>query len=548
MPPQGPLRLLIFEANPGLDKEAAPLQDCKPAANKPHFHLSHQPRPFAALLLGARFQSRMIGPADGGYPCLGLPLWGKMAKIGEPVMQERTGNGSRLWTVGLSLLCPPVGLVLLWTRSGKGRLFKVTASLGLLLLCVVYVSVFLGLRVERDGSGWRPLVSLGRSCFEYSAAPRTLEAASSPVRPDPVEIPAEPASASTSEPTGQSAGVGEAAQDASADPATRQAYWSDFRGPGQDGHYDQTAIRTDWPRDGLPLLWRRPVGGGYASVVVAQGRVFTIEQRGDREAVSAYALETGREVWANSWEADFQESMGGNGPRATPTWNQGRLYALGAQGELRCLQAADEAVIWRRNILQENGADNLPWGMSAAPLIVGEKLIALPGGPGGQSVVAYHKVTGQVLWKSLDDKQAYTTPMWVPLAGRQQLLIVSAKRVLGLDLQGGPALWDYPWSTSYDVHAAQPLMVDENRFFISAGYGHGAALVEVQARGEGFSARTVWQNTRMKNKLNSSVLHQGYAYGLDEGILTCLEVESGSGSRVASGTDSFCWPGGIWWC
>ena len=219
--------------------------------------------------------------------------------------------------------------------------------------------------------------------------------------------------------------------------------------------------------------------------------------------------------------------MGGNGPRATPTWNEGRLYALGAQGELRCLEAESGALIWKHNILEDNGAANLPWGMSATPLIVGDKLITLPGGPAGKSVVSYDKKTGRVLWKSLGDKQAYTTPMWVRLAGKPQILVVSAQRAVGLSLEDGSVLWDYPWSTSYDVHAAQPLIVDQNRFFISAGYGHGSALVEVKKQGNGFTARTVWQNTRMKNKFNSSVLHQGYVYGLDEGILACLDVRTG---------------------
>ncbi len=439
-------------------------------------------------------------------------------------MQRDTRSGARFWLVGLSLLCPPLGVVLLWVRPGRGLFVKLAASLGLFLLSVVYLFVFFGLRVERDGSGWRPIVSFGQSRFEYSGATHPLKVAE--VRSDPVEI----AGKTESPPPPESVGLGVdvAALEASvAGKSGGEAYWSDFRGPGQNGHYDEMVIRTDWPQQGLPLLWRRPVGGGYASVVVAQGRAFTIEQREEKETVAAYGLETGRELWTHSWEEHFQESMGGNGPRATPTWNEGRLYALGAQGELRCLEAEGGKLIWRRNILEENGAVNLPWGMSAAPLIVGEKLIVLPGGPGGQSVVAYHKVTGEVLWQSLDDRQAYTTPMWVRLAGRPQLLIVSAKRVLGLNVQGGPPLWDYPWSTSYDVHAAQPLMIDGNRFFISAGYGHGSALVEVKTREDGFAVRTVWKNTRMKNKFNSSVFHQGYVYGLDEGILACLDVETG---------------------
>ena len=165
-------------------------------------------------------------------------------------------------------------------------------------------------------------------------------------------------------------------------------------------------------------LWRRTVGGGYASFVLAEGRAFTIEQRGSREVVAAYDMRTGDELWTHSWEAFFDESLGGDGPRATPTWHQGRIYALGATGELHCLDASEGRLIWSRNILQDNRAKNLTWGMSASPLVVEEKVIVLPGGSRGRSVAAYHKGTGNALWKSLSDKQAYTSPMWVTLAGR----------------------------------------------------------------------------------------------------------------------------------
>jgi outer membrane protein assembly factor BamB len=177
--------------------------------------------------------------------------------------------------------------------------------------------------------------------------------------------------------------------------------------------------------------------------------------------------------------------------------------------------------------VKENQAENLQWGMAASPLIVDEKVIVLPGGPAAASVVAYHKVTGQLIWGSQNDRQAYTAPMLVTLAGKRQLLVVSAKRAMGLTVEDGALLWEFPWTTEYDVNAAQPLVVGPNRFFISAGYGHGAALVEITAAGAGFTAKPVWQNTRMKNKFSSSVLHEGHIYGLDEAILACIDAETG---------------------
>jgi outer membrane protein assembly factor BamB len=128
----------------------------------------------------------------------------------------------------------------------------------------------------------------------------------------------------------------------------------------------------------------------------------------------------------------------------------------------------------------------------------------------------------------LDDKQAYVSPMLVQLAGRRQLLVVTGSRIVGLDPAAGTLLWEFPWVTEYDINAAQPLIVGDRRVFISSGYGHGAALIEISAAAGGrFEVRQVWETNRMKNRFNSSVLHDGHIYGLDEGILACLDVERG---------------------
>lgn len=311
-----------------------------------------------------------------------------------------------------------------------------------------------------------------------------------------------------------------------AEPATASNYWTNFRGPKRDGKYDETTVSTNWPKTGLPVLWKQPVGVGHASFVVADGKAYTIEQRRGQEVVAAYDINTGRELWAQKWNAEFTDSTG-DGPRATPTWDNGRIYALGATGELRCLDAHTGSVFWGKNILSDNQAKNLPWAMAASPLIVDDKVIVLPGGTSGKSVVAYNKMTGAPVWRVLNDTQAYVSPMLVDLAGRRQIVVVSASRVVGLTPEKGELLWEYPWDTDNGINVSQPIMVDRNRFFISSGYGKGAALVEVKGGGNTFTASTVWENKNMKNKFNSSVLHNGYIYGLDEGILVCLDVNTG---------------------
>lgn len=184
-------------------------------------------------------------------------------------------------------------------------------------------------------------------------------------------------------------------------------------------------------------------------------------------------------------------------------------------------------MVWRKNILQDNAAENLMWGMAASPLMVDGKVIVLPGGGGGKSVVAYDQLTGEAVWRALDDKQSYTSPMEATVAGVRQMLVVSARRVMGLRISDGALLWEFPWETMYDINSAQPIVVDGDHVFYSSGYGRGAVLLRIARQGNALRAERVWENVNMKNRFNASVLHDGHIYGLDEGILTCIDARTG---------------------
>jgi outer membrane protein assembly factor BamB len=303
-------------------------------------------------------------------------------------------------------------------------------------------------------------------------------------------------------------------------------YWTNFRGPNRDGHYDEKPILTRWPKEGLRQIWRQPIGGGYSSFVVADGRAYILEQRQDYEVVAAYAVADGHELWTNGW-LDKLEEPAGEGPRSTATYDEGRIYALGGTGELRCLDAASGQLIWHRNIVAENHAKVLNYGEVASPLIVEDKVIVLPSGRNGNSVVAYNKLTGTPIWKSLSEQQAYTSPMLVTLAGQRQVLIVSARNVMGILPETGRLLWHLPWAPSNADAIAQPVMLGTNRFLITAGNGAGCALFEVTQSNAVFEARRVWKNIFLKSKFSSPVLYQGCIYGIDDGILVCLDAENG---------------------
>ena len=309
--------------------------------------------------------------------------------------------------------------------------------------------------------------------------------------------------------------------------ASSGASWSNYRGPNRDGISLETGLLQEWPEEGPPELYRQPVGGGYAGIVVGGGRVYTIEQRRDSEVIPAYDLETGRELWTYAYPAFFQEQMGGDGPRATPTLDGDRLYALGASGQLNCLDANTGEQLWGTNILEDAGTENLEWGMSGSPLIVDDRVMVTAAGLSGSALLAYDKASGELLWKALPGKQAYTSLMEVTLAGRRQLLNLASASLNGLDPETGELLWSFPWSTTNGINCSQPVVAGEDRIILSSGYGQGSVLIQLDPNGGELQPRQIWANTRMKNKFNSSIIHEGYIYGLDEGILVCLEVETG---------------------
>ena len=305
-----------------------------------------------------------------------------------------------------------------------------------------------------------------------------------------------------------------------------ESVWSSFRGDTRDGHY-RFPIETNWPDEGLSPLWKQPIGGGYASFVAADGRLYTIEQRRELEVVAAYDADTGAELWTHGWNTRFQEAMGGNGPRATPTLDGDRLFALGANGELRSLAVADGRQHWRTNILEDADARNIQWAMSGSPLVVDGLVVVLPGGPDGRSVLAYDAESGEIVWTALDDVAGYAAPVLTDLAGERQILVVTSQRVAGLSVADGALLWDHPWVTnSGPPNISQPLIVGDS-VFLSAGYGHGGARFDVSRIGGQLVATERWRTNRMKNRFASSVLHEGHIYGLDEGILAVLEAEAG---------------------
>ena len=412
-----------------------------------------------------------------------------------------------LW-LGIFLF-PPVGLVLLWMRGNMRVWSRLASTLGICIVAILELFYVYGMRVEWNGDMQVQKISFASRRKHYAKLEenRARQRAEAPV------VSTAAATAPAKEP------APERTQSVS--------YWTDFRGPNRAGVYSETSIETAWPAAGLPRLWKQPVGGGYASFSVGEGRAYTIEQRRDKEAVTAYDVETGRELWAFTYPALFDEVLGGPGPRATPVYFDGLIYSLGANGDFYCLSAKTGKPKWSKNILADNQATNIHWAMAGSPLIVDEKVIVTPGGANGKSIVAYNRLTGAPIWTSLNDRAAYTSPILATLAGRKQIVWISGERAVGLAVEDGKLLWEYPFPAQMDMNCSQPVVIDDSNVLLSSAQGPGAALLEITKTGDGYTPRVVWQNNRLKNKFNSSVLYQGYIYGFDEAILACVDAKTG---------------------
>ncbi len=306
------------------------------------------------------------------------------------------------------------------------------------------------------------------------------------------------------------------------------ASWTDYRGPRGLGSSDEQQLVDGFGSAGPTELYRQPIGGGHAGFVVAKGRAVTIEQRRGDEVVSAYDLATGAELWTHAYAALFSESMGGDGPRATPTIEGDTVLALGATGFLHALSLDAGEVRWRHQVLDELGLANLQWGLAAAPLVVDGLVVVATSGIEGPGLVAYDLGTGEERWTSEWLLQGYSSPVVVELGGVRQILHLSGLALVGVDIHSGDILWRFGWDTFKGISAAQPLQIDGQRVFVSTGYDKGSVMVDIRPAGETWGAQALWKTKALRSAFNSPVVVDDTIFGLDEGVLVALSVADGS--------------------
>lgn len=305
--------------------------------------------------------------------------------------------------------------------------------------------------------------------------------------------------------------------------------WPQWLGPARNGVSTETGLLAEWPASGPVMVWEAPLGPGYSSTAVARGRALTMAYVEGREVVVCFNADTGKIIWRRSYACAYEgmDPRFDDGPRSTPTIDGECVYTVGATGIFICWNLIDGSEIWRHDLQEEFQAKPLYWGVSFSPLIVGDLVIACPGGQTG-SRAAFEKGSGKLVWSTGSGPASYSSPILIRAAGQDQLVFFESNRLVGASPVDGRELWSFPWETDYDLNIATPLFIDGD-LFISSGYGRGCARIRIRTDGKALRAELVYKNKKLSNQFTNSVFHNGQLFGFDrsDGHFVCLDYGTG---------------------
>jgi outer membrane protein assembly factor BamB len=317
--------------------------------------------------------------------------------------------------------------------------------------------------------------------------------------------------------------------------AARLIRWAGFRGPDRNGTVSGVRIDTDWAVSPPVSLWRRPVGPGWASFAVKGNILYTQEQRGDEEIVSAYSVTTGEPVWRHRDRVRLNDPMGGPGSRATPTLAGDRVYTVGSTGILNALSAQSGSVVWSRHLPMDLGTTIPTWGYSSSPLIAGDLVVVAVGG----TLAAYALADGQPRWVGPAGGDSYSSPQLATIDGVSQVLLPSTTGTTSVASATGEALWTQPWNTRLPVlPIVQPAVLDGGTVLIGDN-SSGLRRLAVSRRDTAWTVDEQWVSNRLKPYFNDFIVHRGHAYGFDGAILAAVDLANGErtwkGGRYGQG-------------
>ena len=307
------------------------------------------------------------------------------------------------------------------------------------------------------------------------------------------------------------------------------ADWPQLLGPTQNGVSSETGLMGKWGtgKAGPRRVWKRKMGGGFSSIAAVGGKLFTMYSSGTAEFAAGIDASSGSELWRRALGTVYEDSMGGDGPRSTPTVVGDTVFVFGASGTLTALEVGSGKPRWKREAARELGGEIPKWGYSGSPLVHGGRVFIDIGGKDGHGIVAFDATSGETAWKVDGFKAGYSSPVPFRLGRTDVIGMFTGKEMVLASPADGTIHWRQRWETSYDVNSANPIFLGPDRLFISSGYGVGSALFTlVEAAGK-VTGRMVWRNKVMKNKMSTSVPVGGALYGVSSESLTAMDIDSG---------------------
>lgn len=322
-----------------------------------------------------------------------------------------------------------------------------------------------------------------------------------------------------------------------ASPTTEQGRWTSFLGNQRNGISDETGLNVNWNEHKPSVLWREPLGGGYSSIVIADGKLWTMATHLNHDYIICLDALSGKKLWSTRGAPTYLDNQRqARGPRSTPTWHAGKLYCLLPAGDLLCLTADTGRILWKVNIFDISGAPRQEqktiyyWGMSASPLIEGDLVILQPGGSANNSVIAVHKDTGKLVWSAGTDPPGYASPIVIEAENQRQIIVPTGQSILSLNPKEGSLLWRVVWGNKYNCNCATPVW-NEDSLFISSAYGTGSMRFALTLQNEELRPISRWKNLSMQNQFATSIIKDGYIFGPHGDLATvtyrCLDMQRG---------------------
>ncbi len=312
--------------------------------------------------------------------------------------------------------------------------------------------------------------------------------------------------------------------------AVRAEDWPQWRGSNRDGVWGETGILESFPAEGLKVRWRVPVGWGFSSPVVAQGRVYLVDSEvvkpKAKERVHCFDETTGKALWTHDYEVAYEDwafdPKQEIGPVATPIVQNGKVYTVGRLGHLFCFDACKGEVLWQRNLEKDYQVGFAPG--TPSPLIEGDLLILFIGGKPGACVIGLHKDTGKEVWKALDESLTFSSPIVISSGGKKQLIVWTQESVTSLDPAAGKTYWRQRLRTSNEYAVSTPVF-HKDRLLI------GGLMFQLDP--DKPAAKVFWPDSKAPTRRilsnTSTALFQGdYLFSAkSSGELICLEAATG---------------------